>query len=385
MKVNMEIQKRIKICMITSGHSRYDVRIFHKECKSLLKKGYEVTLIVNDEFDDELRDGINIISTKYRPKNRFERIFLSKKRIKEVADSVNADIYHLHDSELLQMVKYFKNKKKIVIFDSHEDYLYAIDDKKWIPNCLKKTVGILYKIYERSIISKVDAAIVCYHWTEERFSDYCKNVKMVLNFPIIKENENLPNVDFFNRSIGFAGQISEMWCHKEVIKACSQIDDVRYELAGKLNGSYGEELKLLNGWKMVNYHGVLPSNEVYEKVYANSSIGIALLDYISLCKGNIGNLSNTKIFEIMYAGLPLLCTDFLLWKEIIDNEKCGIYVNPHNGDEVISAIKLLLSNPEMSKEMGENGKKAVIEKYNWNECEKELYNIYDYLLQIGEI
>ena len=39
-----------------------------------------------------------------------------------------------------------------------------------------------------------------------------------------------------------------------------------------------------------------------------------------------GTLGNNKIFEYMYYGLPIICTDFDLWKEIIDKYKCGIYV-----------------------------------------------------------
>lgn len=377
----MKTRERLKVCLITSGHARYDTRIFRKECISLRNRGYEVTLIVNDELENEVKDGINIISTKFKPRNRCERLFMSKRKIKEVLNDVDAEIIHLHDSELLQLVKYLKSIGKTVIFDSHEDYLHAIDDKKWIPKYFKKIASLIYKIYEKNIISKVDGAIVCYHWTEERFKKYCKNVKMVLNFPIIQNDIKFVKKSITNRNIGFAGLISEIWCHDKVIDACNQIGNINYELAGRLTGPYGEYLKLLNGWNAVNYHGQIPSTEVYEKVYAKSSIGIALLDYISLCNGNVGNLSNTKIFEIMYSGLPLICTDFKLWKEIVENEKCGICVNPHNQEEIIDAITTIISDPELAAEMGKNGIKAVEEKYNWNLCEKELFLVYDYIIK----
>ena len=43
----------VKICHITTVHpNRYDVRIFEKECVTLAKNGYEVTLIVNDKLQD---------------------------------------------------------------------------------------------------------------------------------------------------------------------------------------------------------------------------------------------------------------------------------------------------------------------------------------------
>lgn len=375
----MGIRKQVKICHVTSGHSRYDVRIFQKECRSLAKKGYDVSLIVNDELEDEIIDGIKIYSTRFKPQNRFQRMLLSIKKMKELVRRVDADIYHLHDSELLLTVNYLKAKHKKVVFDSHEDYLHAIDDKRWIPSVFKKIVKTAYKTYEKKVLKKIDAAIVCYHWTEDRYNLYCKKVKMVLNFPIIKAEQAEIDHDLSNRSISFAGLISEMWCHREIIEACYELENVTYELAGKLDGEYGESLKQSDGWKIVNYHGVLHPNEVYQKVYARSSIGIALLDYISLCNGNVGNLANTKLFEAMHAGLPIICTNFILWKRIIDEENCGICVDPHNKEEIKQAISKLINNPSLTKKMGENGKRAVIDKYNWNYCEKELFEVYDYL------
>lgn len=50
----------VKICHITTVHpNRYDVRIFEKECVTLAKNGYEVTLIVNDKLQDEQCKGKN--------------------------------------------------------------------------------------------------------------------------------------------------------------------------------------------------------------------------------------------------------------------------------------------------------------------------------------
>ena len=70
-----------KVCHVTSVHPRYDVRIFHKQCKSLSNHGFDVTLLVNDDLQDEIIDGIKIISTHWKPKNRCERVLFLKKRI----------------------------------------------------------------------------------------------------------------------------------------------------------------------------------------------------------------------------------------------------------------------------------------------------------------
>ena len=51
----------MKVCHLTSAHNRYDTRIFLKECSSLAKNGYEVSLIVADNLGDESKSGVKIL------------------------------------------------------------------------------------------------------------------------------------------------------------------------------------------------------------------------------------------------------------------------------------------------------------------------------------
>lgn len=365
---------KIKVCHLTSAHRSDDARILHKECTSLAKKDYEVFLIAHGS--SYKKNNVTVIGLGERPTSRFKRMYFFTKQVYKKALEVDAEIYHIHDPELLRYAYKLKKKGKKVVFDSHEDYLSTITEKVWIPVFFRKIVLKLFSYYEKKIIGKIDGAIVCYHWTEDRYRKLNKNVEMILNFPIlIDEDISLPR--YGSRKISFAGGISKQWCHKEIIISIRNLECVEYELAGKMVGEYSEELQKLDGWQYVNYHGMLPFEDVKSKIYSNSTIGMALLDYIAQCKGTVGNLSNTKFFEYMQMGLPLICTDFKLWKEIIDEEQCGICVNPHNIDEITNAIKYLLDNPNQAKFMGMNGKKAIKNKYNWSSEEKKLYKFYN--------
>lgn len=366
--------KKLKICHMTSAHKSDDTRIFHKECTSLANNGYDVFLVSHG--DSYTKNGVTVVGLGDKPTGRFQRMISSTRNAYRQAKSLDADIYHIHDPELLPYAYKLKKEGKKVIFDSHEDYLSTITEKSWIPSFFRKLVFKVFKMYEKKVIGAIDAAVVCYHWTEDRYNEINENVKMILNFPIL-EDENTVIERSNLRKISFAGGISRQWCHKEIIEAIDSLEDVEYELAGRLSGAYGEELKNLEGWKHVNYHGVLPHEEVKNTIYSNSSIGMALLDYIAQCKGTVGNLSNTKFFEYMQMGLPLVCTNFKLWKEIIDEEECGICVNPHDVAGIANAIEYLLENPSIAKEMGRNGQRAVIYKYNWGVEEKKLLNLYE--------
>lgn len=368
-----------KVCHITSVHRRYDTRIFYKQCMSL-SKTYDVYLLVNDDKGDEYINGVNIISNNIITKNKFSRIFKSLKSIKRKALTIDADIYHLHDPELLPLVKFLKKKGKKVIFDSHEDYPPTFLTKDWIPRLLRKPIKLIYEHIEKRAIKKADGAIVCYHWTYDRYKKWNDNVQLVYNFPIIndqiKSNTNIKK----KYDLVYAGGIKEIWNHVVILDSISNTENkILYALAGPYDDSYMKILKKHENWDNVDYKGIIDIEEVMN-IYQDSKIGVALLDYIPVTHYKKGNLANTKIFEYMYNKLPILCTDFDMWSKIVKEENCGIVVNPNNVGEISKAIDYLLNNPEEAKQMGLNGYKAVIEKYNWNNDSKKMFKLYEDIL-----
>jgi glycosyltransferase involved in cell wall biosynthesis len=366
-----------KICHMTSAHSYNDTRIFFKQCHSLYHAGYDVSLIVQHE-EDEIIDGIKILGIT-KPKNRRERILSTTRLVYKRALECNADIYHFHDPELMPVGNKLKKRGKKVIYDSHEDYPSVISSKEWIPKPLRKLTSSLFSVYEKYVCKSLDCTVTCYHWTQERLERYCNNTNLVFNFPIVSKNDFIPTIDNNKRALAFAGNISEQWHIKNLLLALPKLDNVSLVLAGSIDSSYGRELQLMNEWKYVHFYGYLPFEKIYEDIYSRAAIGVALLDYIPQCKYTIGNLSNTKFFEVLYAGLPLICTDFKLWRQIVEEYNCGICVNPRNLDEIANAIDYLLKNPDEAKKMGENGRRAVLEKYNWASEEIKLLELYQRL------
>lgn len=369
-------KKTTKVCHMTSAHNRYDVRIFEKECKSLANNGYDVTLIVNDCYNDEIIDNVKIISTKYKYKNRAERILNAQKFIIKKAISVNADIYHFHDPELLPVGNKLKRIGKKVIFDSHEDVPEQIKDKQWLPILLRNIISELYRIYEKHSVKRYDSIISVTPHIVERFKKINLNSIMITNYPIVskivEKKENALN------TICFAGGISEQWTHDKIIKAIENIDEIEYLLAGNGTDEYIKFLKSLPGWNKVNYVGKIPHADVKD-LYSKAVAGMAL-NYSIQAKGE-GTLGNTKIFEYMEAGLPIICTDYKLWQEIIDEYECGICVNPNNVKDIERAILFIIDNKDKAGEMGINGQQAIINEYNWETQKKTLIKCYNYLSQ----
>lgn len=368
--------KKEKICHITNTHPRYDGRILYKECVSLTKD-YDVILLVCDSLDDEIVDGVNIISTNMVFKNRIERFIKSKRILKSKINEINADIYHLHEPDLLMLVKFLKKKGKKVIFDSHEDYPVLISEKKWIPKIFRSTISYFYKIYEKTICKKIDGIITVSPHIEKRLKKINNSIEIITNYPFIDIKSPKKK---FKREICFAGGIKDYWNHENIILAISEISNIKYKIAGKGDTKYIEKLRNLDIHKKTQMLGHLNEEQII-KLYSESSIGLAICSYISNMGYREGSLGNTKLFEYMANGLPVICTDFEMFKKIIDKYKCGFYVNPYDVDDIREKINLILDNDSLKKQMSENAYRAAKEEFNWGTQEKKLLKFYKGILK----
>ncbi len=362
----------IKVCHITSAHPKEDVRIFHKECVSLVREGYDVTLVQQGE--DGEKNGVHIAGFGNIASNRIKRILLTSKQAYKKACSVNADIYHIHDPELLPYALKLKRKGKKVIFDSHEHTAEAVFEKEWLPSFIRKMVFEIYSAYQKRICKKLDAVVTVTPNIVNYFKAFQENTVQIANYPIFEEGIN--NISSKKKvQVAFAGGISSQWNHHIFLKALERIPQCKYCLCGSCSETYFESLKQLKGWKQVEFLGKIPHKEVATHL-EESMIGLALLSPGRNTDWQNGTIGNTKIFEEMMAGLPVICTDFVLWKEFVERYKCGICIDPKNINQIENAVRYLIDNPEIAKQMGENGRKAIKKEFNWGVEEKKLYELY---------
>lgn len=365
----------MKICHMTSAHPNQDKRIFYKECLSLSKYGYNTFIIAQgDTFENQ---GIHIIGVPKAKHGRLERVLVTSRRVYVEALKLDADIYHIHDPELLPYAIKLKKRGKSVIFDSHEDFFTVAEESDYIPKILRGMVSKLVQMFLVKASSIVDAVISVTPHICEKYKKYNNNTYMITNYPVLStaERDGQKRILSSERKVVFAGGIGYSGNHENIIKAMSKLENVKYLLIGFGEQHYLDMLKHIDGWENVDFRGKIEYDKV--KYYLEESrVGIILQNPNITTGYNIGTLGNTKIFEYMRAGLPVICTDFQLWKDIIDEYKCGIYVNPHNEEELYHAIKYLMEDFAAASEMGDNARRAIIEKYNWSTQESLLLDIY---------
>jgi len=121
----------------------------------------------------------------------------------------------------------------------------------------------------------------------------------------------------------------------------------------------------------IEYTGKLDRKQVND-LYSEAKIGLVLLKPLK----NYVNSLPIKMFEYMAAGLPVICSNFETWKEIIESINCGICVETDDIDKISEVIKKLLNDKSLAEKMGENGYNYVQEIFNWKIESVKLIQLY---------
>lgn len=369
------------ICHLTSVHPPFDIRIFHKQCVSLVQAGYAVKLIAPIE-NATSKNGVELLPIKL-PKSRLKRMFIVNWRMLKVALKTNARLFHFHDPELLLCGVFLKLSGKKVVFDIHENVRLSFVSKSWLPKVLVPFATFFYFTLERLSMVFFDALVLA----EESYQKYYPKNKstIVLNYPIINGdiNTDMPDKDESCISLVYVGGISENRGVWEMIQLTKVLIDKKLNCRLKLVGTiYSDVLKEQIKAFVKNEHldnvieivGRIPFEQVSDML-KYSHVGLAILKPIP----NYRESLPTKIFEYMQYGLPVITNNFPLYKRYIEDENTGICIDFDNFEKEITPIINLISDPQRCKELGNNGR-ACVQKFNWTNEAKKLIELYKNVL-----
>ena len=372
--------------MLTSAHNPTDIRIFHKEAKSLQRNGYDVTVIapaIESIKKDTIIDKIKILviprykSKLLRPLALFHLFIRGFK--------TNSDIYHCHEPDALLsgiLLKLLKRKK--LIYDVHEHWPVAFSEN--FPSFFRPIIRFTIEKIEKYGSRATDHIIVVIEEQKERF------VKLGISSKKIAVIMNTEELDVFDTAeikylgyednfvISYVGGFEPHRGLDTAIKAMpkilEKIPNAKLLLVGgKGSGKYENELKKLCKELEVEEHVIFTGwiDFGYVPAYIASSD-------VCLVPHNVNEHINTtiphKIFQYMTMRKPVIVTDARPLKRIVEETNCGIVIPSGNYEKMADAVIRLYQNKKYAKKLGGNGRRAVEDKYNWGEMKKRLLDIY---------
>lgn len=359
------------ICHLTSVHPYRDTRIFVKECMSLVNHGFKVHLVAPDATNNH-HDNIQLHGLPKTKGNRLHRMTITVREVYKKAIEIDADVYHFHDPELIPVGLLLIKRNKKVIYDVHEDVPRQILSKRWIPKILRSTIAKFVEMVENYAVKKFSGIITATPHISDRFQSLNQNVIDIKNYPILNEFRNdSRRQEVKDMAVAYVGAITRIRGIYEMVDAIGRTN-YKLFLGGRFDNQEDRmNLMQTNAWGNVIELGHLRRPEISE-VLSKSMAGLVVLHPTV----NYVDALPVKMFEYMAAGLPVISSNFPLWKEIIEGNQCGICVDPLNTVEIKDAIEWIMNHPDEARVMGENGRRAVENKYNWDHESKKLIDFY---------
>jgi len=379
----------MKILMILSNSVKYDPRVYN-EAQSLISAGHQVHMICwtrNSRGDrSPQKETFDSMTIHYIDDSTFMTLlknpalknpFWWQKACQKAAKLHNGeftfDAVHCHDLDTLPAGVWLKKKLKVkLVYDAHEIFGYMIeqDTARAITTaafalekyCVKYTdhlitVNEAVKNYLASI-SSTPCAIVM----------NCKNISDRTYHP--------PAANIF--TISYIGILHKNRMFPELIDIIGKLDRVKFIMAGFGKKTLIDAIqKKSAGYDNVEFIGRVSSQEVLSKTLGSNAI-ICLLNPKN--RNNQAGLPN-KVFEAMVTGRPIIATKGLYYSGIIERNDLGITTN-YDPSNITDAVVKLRDDPRLCERLGRNGLKAALEKYNWENEEKKLLEVYRNLASV---
>lgn len=361
-------------------HRPTDPRVFHKECRELAHVGHDVRLAAVGAPDEPI-DGVRFIRLP-EPKRRSlaGQLVEALRNCRRVTKTTRPDAYHFHEADMLPVMLFARLRGTKVIYDVHEDA-----PRQVVSRCKSLGVGwagrpvsIYYRMLEWLGKRLFDAFICATPSIAKRFP--AERTVTVCNYPRLEEFDasdaasSTPYRQRPNRIV-YAGGLTRMRGVIEILRAMELLSaDLRtaLDLAGTFAPeSLERQARAEPGWRRVRYHGWLGRPDL-ASVLAQARVGLVILHP----RPNYLDAFPTKMYEYMASGIPVIASDFPLWRSIVEDAGCGLLVDPTDPQAIAEAIAWMLRHPREAEAMGRRGREAAEARYNWAQERAKLLEVY---------
>jgi glycosyltransferase involved in cell wall biosynthesis len=385
----------MKILMVLESEFPPDVRV-ENEMQALAEAGHEVHLacstrknrLETDVFGKSIVHRRTISSfihkssvgcLKFPFYFNFWRSFIFSLCAKE-----GFDIIHINDLPLSKIGIEVKQKFKTrLVIDLHENWPALIKTAahtQTIPGRLLSS-NKQWIEYERKVLPEADKVITIIEEARDRVirlginPDKICMVSNTINFENLSIKAGMKISDTL--TIFYGGAINRhrgLQLVLEAIRMCVLKNlKIRFWIVG--DGSFRKELKKISIEmkidSQVHFLGHKPFNEMIEIL---AEADAAIIPHLRTENNDAS--SPNKLYQYMYLNKPIISSDCISLKRIITETHTGFIYKNDSAEDLFSLLEKLFYDRKMLEEINGNGRKAVLEKYNWNVDKKRLIEAY---------
>lgn len=360
------------VCVV---HAAQDARVFLKECRTLADQGYEVHLVAPEPRPAD--SGKVTFHPVRRARPRVTSVLASLGGAFRRLAEIRPDVVHLHEPILLPLGVAAKATGTVVaIYDAHEDAPRQARSVGHNQN--RPTYGWALSAAYAALVATARCldGFVCA--TPEIASRFPADRRVVVrNFPKLREFASAAQLPYDQRPahVTYAGGISRTRGIREMVLAAERLPPplgARFRLAGRFApATLRREVEALSGWDRTDFLGWLGREELASEL---GRARVGLLPFHP--QPNHVRALPAKLFEYMAAGLPVIASNFPLWRRLLEEHGCGVCVNPLDPDAIAEAVRELLNDPIGAEAMGRRGREAVRSAYNWDAEAGRLLELY---------
>jgi glycosyltransferase involved in cell wall biosynthesis len=357
-----------KICFMTCAQRTDQLVVQRRQAKCLQQQGYALFFIVADNYPIEEIDGIAYYPAGSVKGNYFKRFIQLSKEVERVAREIDADIYQTETPDLLSVCVKMKKRGKKVFFNMLEGHPYTLYNKLHFPKYISAFFVEMMAFRMKYQLRKLDYVFGVSDDIMRYLDEWGIEKKVLLgNYPEVNRDYVLTHEEYMAREPRaiYYGHIPCESNQELIFDALSNIPGLHYMLAGKFwNKSYEESVSSHPYWSKVEFIDGFERKEL-PKILSRCTISNVARD-LSKTKSSNGSLGIIKIFESMEAALPLILPDLPIYRDMISKYNCGVLVDINDSLSIEKGFRTLLEDKDKAYNMGQNGRRAVIEEYSWD-------------------
>ncbi len=359
----------MNVCHLTLWHHSGDTRIHIKECASLAKE-HRVFLLTPHRCDETDSHGVHVLGTSEGWKGLRKML----RRLFSLMREFHLDLLHIHDPKLLPLGATVKMLTGcLLVFDDHENHPLEILANRHISPLQRRLKAFIARRVENFLVRFFCDGVVA----------ATDDIASSLGFhPLTACVRNHPRLDMFTpverydevSTIVYVGGLTEARGIKELMEATKRVEGIRLLLYGGIQDeNIREAVESADGDK-ISFEGPLPYDHL-PGALRKGEIGAVLYHPV---RQHIRALPN-KMFEYMAAGLCVLASDFPLWRRLVEENGCGVCVDPTSPEAIAEALEYLKSHPSEAAEMGRRAREMVERRWNWRNQAEVLMRLYHLL------